>query len=246
MQPKNEPTPKFPMRVNKYLAREGISTRRGADELIEKRLVFVNGKAAVLGQLINENDEVEVRGKRAHTTHTYYAFHKPVEIVTHSPGRGEIEITKILPLHLNKENVFPVSRLDKQSHGLIILTNDRRVGGRMSDPAFSPEKEYTVTTKEKLRGNFKQKMEAGVLVEGETEPTKPCIVEIMSEHKFRITVREQFKHQVRRMCVALFQEVDSMICTRVQNVSLSGLQESEYRRLDSEEITTFLQEIDLK
>ena len=108
-------TDEYPMRINKYLAHEGIATRRGADELIVKGKVLVNGRVAVLGEKVNKGDKVEMRGKSAAKKFLYYAFNKPVGVITHSPQLGEKDIRKSVPM-----DVFPVGRLDKDSSGLII------------------------------------------------------------------------------------------------------------------------------
>lgn len=233
------------MRINKYLAQEKFSTRRGADELIEKKQVFVNGKIAVLGQQVNEGDEVEVRYRGKPKPYVYYAYNKAVGVVTHSAGRGETEIATEIPLHLKKEGLFPIGRLDKNSSGLIILTNDGRITDRLLNPEFDHEKEYFVTTKEKLRTSFKDKMEAGVKIEGETEPTLPCSVKILGEKKFRVILTEGKKHQIRRMCVALFQEVDELTRTRIMNIELGNLRQGEYRKIEGEELQEFLRLLDL-
>lgn len=161
-------TDEYPMRINKYLAHEGISTRRGADELIVKGKVLVNGNVAVLGEKVNKGDKVEMRGKSAAKKYLYYAYNKPVGVIAHSPQLGEKDIKKSVPM-----NVFPVGRLDKDSSGLIILTNDGRVTDRLLNPGYDHDKEYRVRVAELLRDSFKT-MEAGVNIEGYL--TKHCTV----------------------------------------------------------------------
>ncbi|MBY0376792.1 23S rRNA pseudouridine synthase F, partial [Patescibacteria group bacterium] len=157
----------YPMRINKYLALKQISTRRGADELIASKKVFINGKLAVLGSKVEDKDEVEVRGHKP-KAYVYYAYNKPVGVETSSP----------------KEGLFPIGRLDKASHGLLIVTNDGRITEALLSPLYDHEKEYIVHTKEKLRSNFKQKMEKGVDIEG--YKTKKCKVDIIGTNKFKI------------------------------------------------------------
>ncbi len=231
--------PAFPMRINKYLALKNYSTRRGADEMIEKKQVFLNGNLAQLGDKVNEKDVVEVRFRGKQPTFVYYAYNKPRGIVTHSAGRGEKDIKHVTPLR----GVFPVGRLDKDSYGLIILTNDGRVTDRLLGPRFEHEKEYLVTTKNPLRESFKQKMEAGVQIED--EKTKPCKVQILNENTFRVILTEGKKHQIRRMCVALFQDVDELKRVRVMNIELGTLPEGEHRKIEGVELKTFLHLLDL-
>src|SRR3990167_10167761 len=110
----------FPMRINKYLAHQKHSTRRGADELIAKGQVFINGRLAILGDKIKEKDQVEVRFRGKQKPYIYVAYNKPKGVVTHSAEKGEKEIKHELSI----KDIFPVGRLDKESSGLIILTND--------------------------------------------------------------------------------------------------------------------------
>src|SRR3989344_5618917 len=178
----------YSIRINKYLALKQISTRRGADELVKEKKVFINGKLAVLGSKVNETDKVEVKGAKV-KEYAYYAYNKPVGIETTSP----------------KEELFPLGRLDKNSHGLLILTNDGRITDTLLNPKYFHEKEYLVRASNKLRSSFKKKMEIGVNIEGYI--TKPCKVKIVDDFTFRIILTEGKKHQIRRMCSALFQEI---------------------------------------
>ena len=214
------------MRINKYLADQKISTRRGADELIKKKKVFINGKLAELGSQVNENDKVEVKDTKP-KEYKYYAYHKPIGVETDSP----------------KEGLFPLGRLDKASHGLLILTNDGRITDQLLNPKYFHEKEYRVETKEKLRSSFKQKMEAGVTIEG--YQTKPCKVKIVNENTFKVVLTEGKKHQIRRMCSALFQEVSDLRRDRIMNIKLNSLHPGDYRELKGYELKELLKSLGL-
>ncbi len=227
------------MRINKYLATKNHATRRGADELIKKGQVFVNGKLAVVGQKVAASDVVEVKFRGKPTPLVYFAYNKPKGIVTHSAMPGEKEIKDIISL----KGVFPIGRLDKESEGLIILTNDGRITDRLLSPAYVHEKEYLVTTKEKLRSNFKQKMEAGVKIEH--EQTGTCKVTIVDDRTFRIILTEGKKHQIRRMCVALFQEVDELKRIRIMNILLGNLAVGAHRKIEGAELKKFLEDLKL-
>jgi len=216
--------PVYPMRINKYLALKQIATRRGADELVEKKKVFINGKLAVLGSKVSKTDKVEVKGAEK-KAYKYFAYNKPIGTETDSPTEG----------------LFPVGRLDKASHGLLILTNDGRITDGLLNPKFDHEKEYVVKTKQKLRSNFKEKMEAGVQIED--YKTKPCKVTIVNDNTFRVTLTEGKKHQIRRMCVALFQEVQDLKRVRVMNIELGKLAPKALREIKGEELTTFLNQV---
>jgi 23S rRNA pseudouridine2604 synthase len=223
-----EEKPIFPMRINKYLAFKNYATRRGADEMIEKGQVFINNRPAKLGDKILETDQVEVNFRGKPKPLIYLAYYKPRGLSTE-----EIKV----------KDVFPIGRLDKDSEGLIILTNDGRVTDRLLSPKYNHEKEYLVTTKQKLRSSFKSKMEAGVKIENEM--TEKCKVEILGEDKFKIILTEGKKHQIRRMCVALFQEVATLKRIRVMNVKLEKLSPGSSRIVEGEELNTFLKKLGL-
>jgi len=215
---------KIGVRINKYLALKKISTRRGADELVKNKKVFINGRVAVHGDKVKEEDKVEVKGA-AEKQYVYFAYNKPIGIETGSP----------------REDLFPLGRLDKASHGLMILTNDGRITDQLLNPKYFHEKEYLVKTKEKLRGSFKQKMEAGVNIEG--YKTKKCEVQVLNDSTFRITLTEGKKHQIRRMCAALFQEVADLKRERIMNIKLGKLQPNAMREIKGEELATFLDQV---
>ncbi|MEI7810016.1 MAG: pseudouridine synthase [bacterium] len=232
----------FPMRINKYLAYKNISTRRGADELIEKGQVFINGKKALLGSKVNETDKVEVRnGKTPTKKLVYYAYNKPVNVITHSPSDEEKDIKENIKDKNIPKDIFPIGRLDKNSHGLMILTNDGRITDKLLNPKYVHEKEYTVKTKNKLRSSFKQKMENGVNIEGYI--TQKCKVIIVNDFTFRIILSEGKKHQIRRMCSALFQEVQDLKRNRIMNIKLGPLKSGGFREITGKELETFLKDI---
>ncbi|HEV7702380.1 MAG TPA: pseudouridine synthase [Candidatus Paceibacterota bacterium] len=214
----------YPMRINKYLALKKISTRRGADELVAGQKVFINGKRAVLGARVKETDKVEIKGAGA-KEYKYYAYNKPIGIETASPKEAA-------------EGLFPLGRLDKASHGLLILTNDGRITDQLLSPKYFHEKEYVVKTSNKLRGSFKDKMEKGVNIEG--YKTKPCKVTIVNDFTFRVILTEGKKHQIRRMCSALFQEVADLKRERIMNVKLGSLKPKGIREIKGKELELFL------
>jgi len=220
--------PVFPMRINKYLALKKHSTRRGADELIMKGQVFINDRLAVLGDKVNEADKVEVRFRGKPKPYTYLAYNKPRGLSTEK---------------ISLEGVFPIGRLDKDSHGLIILTDDGRITGGLLSPEYKHEKEYLVRTKEKLRRNFKEKMEAGVQIE--YEKTDKCKVQIINDYTFKVILTEGKKHQIRRMCVALFQEVEDLERIRIMNVELGKLPAGQHREILGDELQIFLHSLEL-
>ncbi len=212
--------------INKYLAQEGYTTRRGADDLVKARKVFINGKVAVPTDQVNPGDVVEVKGG-VKTNYRYYAYHKPRGVVTASP----------------LENLFPLGRLDKDSHGLLIITDDGRVTDRLLNPDYEHEKEYEVKVNIPLKPSFKDKMERGVNIEGYV--TRPAKVRVVAPKTFRIILSEGKKHQIRRMCVALKYEVVDLKRVRVMNIKLDKLAPGGHRLIKGEELKTFLSSLGL-
>lgn len=232
----------FPMRLNKFLAHNGHATRRDADVLIGKGLVYVNGKRAELGEKVMEHDEVEVR-TRTLRTYIYLALNKPKGLVTLADTPGEKDVISLLPSDLKRLHLFPLGRLDKESSGLILLTNDGRVTERLLAPSREHEKTYEVTTKLPLRPSFAEHMEKGVNIEGYT--TKPARVEVTGENKFRITLTEGKKHQIRRMVVAMHNEVRDLKRVSIGHIKLAKLPIGGYRRIEGKELSTFLSSLGL-
>ena len=231
----------YPMRINKYLAHEGIATRRGADELVARGKVLINGRVAVLGDKVKEGDKVEMRGKSGPNKFLYYAYNKPIGVITHSPQMGEKDIKQSVRL---SEDIFPVGRLDKDSSGLIILTNDGRITDRLLSPDYDHEKEYRVRVQEPLRESFKKKIEGGVLIEG--YQTKPCTVRKIGPNSFTITLTEGKKHQIRRMISALYNNVMELERTRILNIRLENLAVGAWRAIEGKELETFLAKLGVK
>ncbi len=229
----------FPMRINKYLSHTGHATRLGADVLIKEGKVFINGRRAVLGDKVEHDDVVEVKGGAKRTAaYVYVAYHKPRGVITHSPQEDEEDIKEATRTIPELAGTFPIGRLDKDSSGLIILTNDGRVTDRMLNPEYEHEKQYVVRTVRPLRTSFKEHMEVGVVIEG--YHTKPCKVQIMGEKVFRITLTEGKKHQIRRMVVAMHNEVRDLERTSIMNVTLGKLPRSAWRKIEGAELKTFL------
>ncbi len=233
----------YPMRINKYLAWKKHSTRRGADELINEGKVFLNGRKAVLGDKVMESDNVEVRFRGKVKPFLYFAYNKPIGIVTHSAQNKDKDIEDELPKSKELQGVFPIGRLDKDSHGLIILTNDGRITERLLGPEFMHEKEYVVKTANRLRTSFKNNIESLTTIEG--EKIKPCKIQILNETLFKIILTEGKKHQIRRMCSAVFQEVKDLKRVRIMNIELGKLGAGKWRSIEGAELNTFLKSLDM-
>lgn len=217
--------PGYPMRINKYLAHQKLCTRREADQMVKAGRVLINGRRALLGDKVDEGDRVETRFRVKQ--YRYAAFNKPRGVETASPIR----------------RLFPVGRLDKESRGLLILTDDGRVTDALLNPERAHDKEYLVTTAETLPNNFKRRMEAGPVIEG--EKTRPSKVNVLGERRFSIVLTEGKRHQIRRMCAALGLVVRDLERIRVMNVTLARLPEGAHREIKGEELKTFLASVGL-
>ncbi|MDB5264689.1 MAG: Pseudouridine synthase [Parcubacteria group bacterium] len=231
------------MRINKYLAMKGYSTRRDADALVERKQVYINGSIAQLGDKVLETDEVDVKRRTNPQTHVYIAFNKPEGMDTHREDTGTKNVLDSLPADLKHMNLFPVGRLDQASRGLILLTNDGRITDRLLNPKHAHEKTYEVRTKKPLRATAKERLEEGVDIEGYV--TKPAKVTILDAQRFRITLTEGKTHQVRRMVVALFNEVADLKRTSIMNIKLGPMKEGGYRLIEGAELTELLKSLGL-
>lgn len=235
----------FPMRINKYLAHKGYATRKEADELVERGKVLINGVPAVIGQKVAADDVVEVTETNK-KSYRYILYYKPRGVITHSPAAHETDIVTRIKADHGITGVAPIGRLDKDSEGLILLSNDGRITERILSPDAAHEKEYEVTVDKKVQGIFLRKMETGVNIEGYV--TKPAIAEKVPgrEDTFTIVLTEGKKHQVRRMCAALGYQVLKLKRVRIMNLTRSAMPSGGYRELKGNELRTFLDLLGLK
>ncbi len=230
------------IRINAYLARAGVTTRKGADSLIESGRVFINGKKAKLGDKVSPTDHIEVSGiELDRTQYVYYAYNKPVGIVTTGAQGGEKDIVKTTKFPVK---VFPVGRLDKDSHGLIIMTNDGRITDRLLNPEFPHEKEYVVRTDKDFNDAFLPKLMRGVKFDDYT--TKPCKAKRIDDDVFSIILTEGKKRQIRKMCQVFGRTVRDLKRIRVMNIKLDTLAEGMYRPIEKDELKKFLSLLELE
>lgn len=228
------------MRINKYLAQNNICSRREADDLIRSGKVKINGKVAKLGAQVEESDAVEVFTSERPAP-VYLVFNKPREIITHSPQDEEKEISDLIDYPVK---VYPVGRLDKDSQGLIILTNDGRVTGRLLEPGREREKEYVVTIDKTIDDNFLARLQRGVRLD-DGYKTKPCVARKISDKDFSIILTEGKKRQIRRMCEALHMRVIDLKRIRIMNIELGNLPVGKHRELKGKELAGFLSDLGL-
>jgi len=230
---------KYPIRINKYLALQKICARREADVLIAQGKVKINGRKAVLGEKVMQNDKVFV--EKISKKFIYLAFNKPRGVITHSPQNGEKSIKDVINF---EGEAFPLGRLDKDSSGLIILTNDGRLTDRLLNPKYEHEKEYIVKIKSSVTDNFLKRMAGGVKLD-DGYITKECEITKISNNRFSIILTEGKKHQIRRMCDKLGQVIADLKRVRVMNIKLGSLQEGDYREIKGTELKDFLHLLEL-
>ncbi len=223
-------SPLWPMRINKYLAHKNYSTRRGADELISGGKVRINGRVAKLGDKVTEEDKVVLQGF-ASPEYAYYAYYKPAGVLTmgHDEGAKNIEDSAKFPT-----KVFPLGRLDKDSEGLLIMTNDGRMTDKLLNPANDHEKEYIVEVDREISHEFlvkiSQKVDIGI---GKTKASK---VRRIDKNHFEIILSEGKNRQIRRMCGVLGYGVRKLKRFRIMNILLGKLRPNQYRNITDKEL----------
>ena len=229
------------MRINRYLASQNVCSRREADELIAAGKVTINGRMAVLGDKVLETDNVEVFLDGQEKELVYLAYNKPRGIITHSPQSGEKSIENITKF---PQKVYPVGRLDKDSHGLIILTNDGRVTGKLLEPVNFHEKEYIVEVDRDMTPSFLKHMAEGVELD-DGYRTREAIVKKINDTTFSIILTEGKKRQIRRMCEGLGRNVIDLKRVRILNIKLGEIRKGSYRKIEGPELEKFLETIGL-
>ena len=221
------------IRLNKFLSDAGFCSRREADRLIEAGKVFVDGQATVMGQKIKIDQTVTVNNKKI----TYQekliliALNKPKGIECTTDSKNKDNIVDFVDYN---ERIYPVGRLDKDSHGLILMTNDGTLGNSILRAANFHEKEYVVTVNKLIDNEFIHKMENGVPILNTV--TRPCTVIKEGKYKFRIIITQGLNRQIRRMCEFLGYKVVDLKRVRILNIKLGRLKEGQYRNVSYEEI----------
>jgi len=221
------------IRINKFLSDSGVCSRREADRLIEDRRVTVDGSVATIGMSISKDQEVCVDGRRIGNAPrtVLIAVNKPKGIVCTTKDTEKNNIVNFVNY---RERIYPIGRLDKDSEGLILMTNDGSIVNKMMRSRYGHEKEYVVTVHKTITKTFIEKMRSGVPIMGTV--TRECSVERMGNKKFKIILTQGMNRQIRRMCEHLGYEVISLKRIRILNIELGDLNEGEYRNVTKEEM----------
>lgn len=227
------------MRLNKFISSTGLYSRRKADELIKDKRVSVNGETGIIGQDVNENDKVYVDGKplEINENSVYIILNKPRGITCTTERHIEGNIIDFVN---HTERIFPVGRLDKDSEGLIILTNDGDIVNKILREGNDKKKEYIVTVNKSITSNFIRSMSEGVKiynpVKNEYTVTQKCDVSKINDRAFKIILSQGLNRQIRRMCTALEYKVINLKRVKIMDLTLEGLNTGEWRNLTSQEI----------
>ncbi|TFZ48717.1 23S rRNA pseudouridine(2604) synthase RluF [Serratia proteamaculans] len=230
-------------RLNKYISESGICSRRDADRYIEQGNVFINGKRVTLGDQVFPGDVVKVNGQliepRNEDNLIFIALNKPVGIVS-TTEEGEKD--NIVDFVNHSTRIFPIGRLDKDSQGLIFLTNHGDLVNKILRAGNDHEKEYLVTVNKPVTDDFIRGLGAGVPMLGTV--TKKCKVKKEAPFVFRIVLVQGLNRQIRRMCEHFGYEVTKLERTRIMNVSMAGLPPGEWRDLTDDELVELFKSIE--
>ncbi len=222
------------IRINKYISSSGYCSRREADALVEKGVVTIDGETAVAGSRVIDGQVVKVKGEvvipHEEDEHIYIALNKPLGITCTTDRRDPDNIIDYLNLN---DRVFTIGRLDKNSSGLILLTDDGDIVNKLLRAENNHEKEYVVTVDKRLSSDFKNKMENGLPILGQI--TLPCEVEITGNRSFKIVLHQGLNRQIRRMCEYLGYKVVKLKRIRFLNIELGDMKPGEYRYLTAHE-----------
>jgi 23S rRNA pseudouridine2604 synthase len=228
------------VRINKFFTEQGLCSRRAADRLIEEGRVLINGRRAVLGDHVGDEDVVTLDGSRVmrHGDTVYLAYHKPVGVTCTTDLDVPGNIIKAVGY---PTRIFPIGRLDKDSSGLILLTNDGDIVNRILRVEFGHEREYVVTVDRPYPESLLQLLAEGVVVLGKR--THPCRTSRVNHKSFRIILTEGRNRQIRRMCSALGFRVVQLIRVRIMHVRLGTLRAGHWRSLSDKERLTLLETV---
>lgn len=231
------------MRINKFLAESGVASRRASDEMIKDGVVKINGRIAKLGDEVEMGDSVSVNGKLINTVkkYDYYMMNKPKGYVcTVKDDKGRKTVMDLLPN--NSKRIFPVGRLDYDSEGLLILTNDGDLTFKLTHPKNEVPKTYLVKTEKPVSDEDLGKLRSGVIIDG--VKTKKCNIRLIETlktgSKLHITITEGRNRQVRKMFEAVGNHVDFLKRIKIGDLTLSGLNRGEIRSLSQREIDYLL------
>lgn len=222
-------------RINKFLAQAGVCSRRDADRLVDQGRVMVNGQIATSGMKVSETDRVTVNGKliKSSEEKILLVFNKPIGVTC--TEKDKFADKKILDYVKTRARVTYAGRLDKESEGLMLLTNDGDLIQKLMKGANRHEKEYVVKVTKEITDEFLEQMRAGVYLKELDQTTRPCVVKKDGAYTFHIILTQGLNRQIRRMCGELGYQVKSLRRIRIMNLTIGKLKSGESRMLTKEE-----------
>lgn len=224
------------VRLNKFLSEKGICSRREADRLVDEGKVMVNGVCAIMGQKVSSADEIVVDGKKVSTKQVkpvLIAVNKPAGIVcTTARFEGEKNIVDMVKY---PTRIYPIGRLDKESEGLILMTNLGDLANEISKASNSHEKEYVVTVNNQVTESFLDKMRRGMHLEELNADTMPCVCTKTGNREFHIILKQGLNRQIRRMCAACGYRVETLKRIRIMNIHLGNIPQGNFRNVTDAE-----------
>jgi 23S rRNA pseudouridine2604 synthase len=228
------------IRINKFFTEQGICSRREADRLIESGVVTINGRVAKLGDQVEPTDVIARAGQVIpwDKATLYIKYHKPVGVTTTSESHIPRNIIAEIG---HRERIFPIGRLDKDSSGLILLTNDGNIVNEILRTEFGHEREYLVQVDRPFDQSFLDRMAGGVVILGSV--TRPCRMTRVGRDQFRIILTEGRNRQIRRMCQALGYRVITLHRTRIMHITVNGLSAGSWKELTDHEREQLLKAI---
>lgn len=231
------------MRINKYISESGKTSRRGADKLIANGRVTINGKRATLGSRVEHGYDVRIDGKpiTLESNKVYIALNKPVGITSTTEKNVNGNIVDFVNHPLR---IFHIGRLDKDSQGLILLTNDGDIVNEILRSEYRHEKEYIVSVNKPITPKFLKKMSEGVEILD--TKTLPCKTFQLSKYDFKIILTQGLNRQIRRMCTELGYEVKRLQRIRIMNIHLGNLPSGKWRDLSKKERTQLFKELNYR
>ena len=227
------------IRLNKFLSEAGVCSRREADRQIENGQVRINGKIATMGQRVFPTDVVEYKEKEIFTKPkpVLLLFNKPKGIVCTAEKREKNNIVDYIHY---PTRLYPVGRLDKDSRGLILMTNQGDLVNKIMRGRYGHEKEYIVRVEKPVTSDFIEEMKKGVYLSELKVTTRPCQVEKLSKFTFRIILTQGLNRQIRRMCQEFGYHVRDLQRVRIMNLLVDGIKEGEYREIQPEEYLSLI------
>ena len=232
------------VRLNKFLSEKGICSRREADRLVDEGKVMVNGVCAVMGQKVSSADEVVVDGKKVSTKQVkpvLIAVNKPAGIVcTTARFEGEKNIVDMVKY---PTRIYPIGRLDKESEGLILMTNLGDLANEISKASNSHEKEYVVTVNNQVTESFLDKMRRGMHLEELNADTMPCVCTKTGNREFHIILKQGLNRQIRRMCAACGYRVETLKRIRIMNIHLGNIPQGNFRNVTDAEFDKLIKDL---